>query len=188
MTSGPQYFAPWYIAKSVNRRKRSPRAVRGNKLVSMLRLTGDYTIDFVIDMHLFKKVLSDMVEQLMKVAVIVIDVACVWCMVIVSFKDGKGYPCINAERVNRHKTFIAGLLLHDAKLTVAEVLRTDAHKVAVSLTEITSEHEHITNALQCINLVFAQLLHLLLSEVICFFLADFEMINMADFIRCERNL
>jgi hypothetical protein len=138
MTSGPQYFAPWYIAKSVNRRKRSPRAVRGNKLVSTLRLTGDYAIDFVIDMHLFKKVLSDMVEQLVKVAVVVIDVANVWRVVVVFFKDSKSYPCINAERVNRHKTFIAGLLLHDAKLTIAEVLRRYTHKVAVSLTKITA--------------------------------------------------
>ena len=136
MTSGPQYFAPWYIAKSVNRRKRSPRAVRGNKLVSKFRFAGDLSVDLVVDMHFFEEVLTDMVEQLVKVAVVVIDVANVWRVVVVFFKDSKSYPCINAERVNRHKTFIAGLLLHDAKLTIAEVLRRYTHKVAVSLTKI----------------------------------------------------
>jgi hypothetical protein len=79
----------------------------------MFCLAHDDAIDFVIDMHLFKKVLSNVVEQLMKVAVIVIDVACVWCMVIVSFKDGKGYPGVNAQSVDRHKAFVTSLLLYD---------------------------------------------------------------------------
>jgi hypothetical protein len=154
----------------------------------MLRLTGDYAIDYIINMHLFKKVLADVVEQLVKVAVVVIDVANVWRVVVVFFKDSKSYPCINAERVNRHKTFIAGLLLHDAKLTIAEVLRRYTHKVAVSLTKVAAQYEHIPHTLQCLNLVFAQLLHLLLSEIVCFFLAYLEVVDVADFIRSQRNL
>ena len=87
--------------------------MRGYELVAMFCLAHDDTIDFVVDVNLFQKVLANMVEQLMKVAVIVIDVACIWCMVIVSFKDGKGYPGVDAQSVDRHKAFVTSLLLYN---------------------------------------------------------------------------
>ena len=90
-------------------------------MVSTLRLTGDYAIDFVIDMHLFKKVLSDMVEQLVKVAVVVIDVASVWRVVVVFLQDGKGNLGIDAQRVDWHEAFVACLLLDYREMPVLKV-------------------------------------------------------------------
>ena len=104
----------------------------------MFCLAGNLSVYLVVYVNFFHEVLANMVEQLMKVAVIVINVACVWCMVIVSFKDGKGYSGVDAQSVDRHKAFVTSLLLDDRELAVAEVLRTDAHKVAVSLTKITA--------------------------------------------------
>jgi hypothetical protein len=118
-----QYLVSRNVPQRVDGCERTTGTVRGNKLVSTLRLTGDYAIDFVIDMNLFKKVLSDMVEQLVKVAVVVIDVASVWRVVVVFLQDGKGNLGVDAQRVDWHEAFVARLLLDDAELAVAKILR-----------------------------------------------------------------
>ena len=89
----------------------------------------------------------------MQVAVVVVDVADVWRVVAVLFEDGEGDTAVDAQCVDGYKAFVAGLLLHDGELAVSEVLRADAHQVAVPLSEVATQHEHVTHTFQRGNLV-----------------------------------
>ena len=70
-----------------------------------------------------------MVEQLVQVAVIVVDVAVVWRVVAVFIQDSKSYTAIYAHRIDGHVALVPCLLLYDTEDTVAKILRTDAHHV-----------------------------------------------------------
>ena len=124
----------------------------------------------------------------MQIRVVIIDVTSIRCMVVVLIQDGEGDTAVDAETVDRHETLVAGLLLNDRELTVAEVLRTDAHQVGVSLTEVAAKHKHIAHSLQCLYLVPTQFQHLLRAKTICRLLTNLEVVDVRDFIRRERNL
>ena len=51
----------------------------------------------------------------MQVAVVVVDVADVWSVVAVFFQDSKCDTTVDAQRIDRHKTLVASLLLHDGE-------------------------------------------------------------------------
>ena len=54
-----------------------------------------------------------MVKQLMKVAIVVVDVTSVWRMVVVFFENSKCDTAVDAQSVDRHKAFVTSLLLYD---------------------------------------------------------------------------
>ena len=86
-------------------------------------------------MHLVNEVLADVVQEFMQIRVVVIDVAGIWCMVVVLLQYGKGDTAVDAQRVDRHKALVARLLLDYRELPIAEVLRTDAYQVGIPLAE-----------------------------------------------------
>jgi hypothetical protein len=65
-------------------------------LVSTLGLTCNYTVDLIVHINIIQEFLSYIIEQLMKVAVIVIDVAGVRSIVAVFVQNSEGNPGINA--------------------------------------------------------------------------------------------
>jgi hypothetical protein len=89
--------------------------MRRNKLVSQFRLAGDDSVNFVVDMNFIHEVLADVVKQLVKVAIIVVNITDVWRMITVLFEDGEGNLWIDAETVDGHEALISGLLLHDGE-------------------------------------------------------------------------
>ena len=109
-------------------------------------------------------------------------------MVVVLLQDGECDTAVDTQRVDRHEALVARLLLDYRELSIAEVLRTDAHKVGIPLAEVAAQHEHITYSFQCLDLVPAQFQHLLRAETICRLLTNLEVIDVRDFIRSERNL
>ena len=133
-----QNLVAWNVPQRINSGKRPPRGVRRNKLVFVFCFSHDHTIDFVVDVDFFQESLADMVKQLVKVAVIVVYVADIRSMVAVLFKDGKGNLWIDAKDVNRHKRFVASLLLSNRKRAVLEILRRNPHEIRITLTKITS--------------------------------------------------
>ena len=129
--------------------------MRRYKLVSKFRLAGDDAVYLVVNMNFIHEIFANVVQEFMQIRVVVVDVARIWRIVAIFLQYGEGDTAVDAQRVDGNETLVARFLLDYRELPIAEVLRTDAHKVAVSLTEITSEHEHITNTLQCLNLIFA---------------------------------
>ena len=127
--------------------------MRRYKLVSQLRLSRDDSVDLVVNVNFVHEVLTNVVQEFMQIRVVVINVAGIWCMVVVLLQYSEGDTTVDAETVDRHETFVAGLLLHDRKLAIAEVLRTDAHQVGIPLTEVASQYKHIAHSLQCLDLV-----------------------------------
>ena len=170
------------VPQRVDGGERTTGTMRRYKLVSQLRLACNYSVNLIINMHLFHKVLADVVQQFMQIRVIVINVAGIWRMIVVLLQDGKGDTAVDTQRVDRHEALIAGLLLDYRELTVAEVLRTDAHKVGITLTEVAAQHEHIAHTFQCLYLVPAQFQHLLRAEAVGRLLANLKMIDVADFV------
>ena len=162
--------------------------MRGYELVSQFRLAGDDAVYLVVDVNFIHEVLANMTQEFVQIRVVVVDVAGIWCMVVILLQYGKGDTAVDAQRVNRHETLVARLLLNYRELTVAEVLRTDSNQVGVSLTKVAAQHEHIAHLLQRLDLVLAQFQHLLRAEAVCRLLAYFKMIDVRDFIRRERNL
>ena len=151
-----QYLVSRNVPHGVDGGERAAGTVRGYKLVSQFCLAGDNAVDLIVDMHLVQEVLADMTKQFMQICVVVVDVARIWRMVVVLFQDGEGDTAVDAQRIDRHKALVAGLLLDYRELTIAEVLRTDAYQVGVSLTEITTKDEHVAHSFQCLYLVTAQ--------------------------------
>ena len=111
----------------------------------MLRFAGDDAIDFIVDVHLIHEVLSDVVQKLMQICVVVIDVTSIRCMVVVLLQDGEGDTAVDAQGVDRNEALVARLLLNYRELPVTEVLWADAYQVGVSLTEVAAKHEHISH-------------------------------------------
>ena len=107
--------------------------MRRDELIPSFGLTGYDSVDLVVDVYLFQKVLAYVSQQLMQVAVVVVDVARIWCSVVVLFKVGERDAAVDAQLVNWYKALVAGLLLNDGELSVFEVFRADAHQVGVSL-------------------------------------------------------
>lgn len=188
MSCRSQNLVAWNIPQRVDGCERAAGTMRRYKLVSQLRLSRDDSVDLVVNVNFVHEVLADMVQQLMQIRVVVVDVAGIWRMVVVLLQDGKGDTAVDAQRVDRNETFVARLLLHDAELSVLEVLWTDAYQVGIPLTEIATKHEHITHSFQCLYLVPAQFQHLLRAETICRLLTNLEVIDMTNLVGRERNL
>ena len=70
--------------------------MRGYKLVSQFRLAGDDAVYLVVDVHLVHEVLANVVQEFMQIRVVVVDVAGIWCMVVVLLQNGEGYSTVNA--------------------------------------------------------------------------------------------
>ena len=70
-----------------------------------------------------------MVEQLVKVAVVVVDVAIIRRVVTIFVQNSKSYTAIYAHCIDGHVALVPCLLLYDTEDTVAKILRTDAHHV-----------------------------------------------------------
>ena len=112
--------------------------MRRYELIALFGFAGDLSVDLVVDVHLVHEVLAYMVQKLMQIRIVVIDVASIWCMVVVLLQYGECDTAVDAQRVDRHETLVARLLLDYRELTVAEVLRTDANQVGISLTEVAA--------------------------------------------------
>ena len=93
-------------------------------------------------MNFIHKVLTNVAQEFMQIRVVVVDVAGIWCMVVVLLKNGEGDTAVDAQAVDGHKALVTRLLLNDGELTIAKVLWTDAYHVRVSLTEVAAKHEH----------------------------------------------
>jgi hypothetical protein len=129
MTRRSQYLVSRNVPQRVDGSKRTPGAVRRNKLIPAFRLACDDPVYFIVNMHFIHEVLSDMVKELMKVAVVVIYIACVWRMVVVLLQYSESDTAVYAECVYWNKALVSGLLLNYRESTVSEVLRADAHQV-----------------------------------------------------------
>lgn len=103
--------------------ERAAGTVRGYKLVSQFRFAGNNAINLIINMHLIHKVFADVVQKLMQIRVVVVDVARIWRMVAIFLQYSKRDTAVDAQRVDGHKTLVARFLLHDAELSILEVLR-----------------------------------------------------------------
>ena len=91
-----QYLVSRNVPQRVDGGERSSGTMRGYKLVSQLRLSRDDSVDLVVNMNFIHKVLADVVQQLMQIRVVVVDIAGIWCMVVVLLQYGKGDSTINA--------------------------------------------------------------------------------------------
>ena len=156
MSCRSQNLVAWNVSQSIDGGERAAGTVRRYKLVSQLRLSRDDSVDLIVNVNFIHEVFAYMVQQFMQIRVVVVDVAGIWCMVVVLLQYSEGDTAVDAETVDRHETLVAGLLLNDGELTVAEVLRTDAYQVGVSLTEVATQHKHVTHTFQCLYLVPAQ--------------------------------
>ena len=133
-----QYFIPRNVPQRVDGGERTTGTVRGYKLVSQFRLAGNLSVYLVVNVHLVHKVLTDVAKKLMQIRVVVVDVAGIWCMVVVLIQDSEGDTAVDAQAVDGYETLVSSLLLHDAELSVFEVLRRYANQVAVSLAEVAT--------------------------------------------------
>ena len=103
--------------------------MRGYELIALFGFAGNLSVDLVVNVYLVHEILAYMTKQFMQIRVVVVDVAGIWCLVVVLLQDGEGDSAVDAQRVDRHETLVTRLLLDDRELSVAEVLRTDAHQV-----------------------------------------------------------
>ena len=118
-----QDFVSRDVPHGVDGGERAAGAVRGYKLVSQFRFAGNNAINLIINMHLIHKVLADVVQKFMQIRVVVVDVARIWRMVAIFLQYGKGDTAVDAHRVDGHKALVSRFLLHDAELSILEVLR-----------------------------------------------------------------
>ena len=183
-----QYFVSRNVPQGVDRCKRAAGTVRGYELIALLSFADNLSVYLVVYVNFVHEVLADVVQQLMQIRVVVVDVAGIWRMVAIFLQYGKGDTAVDAQRVYRHEALVARFLLDYREMTIAEVLRTDAHQVGVSLPEVAAKHEHVAHSFQCLYLVFPHLYDFLRAETVCRLLTNLEMIDVRDFIRRERNL
>ena len=120
--------------------------MRGYELVSQFRLAGDDAVNLIINVHLVHEVLANVVQEFMQICVVVIDVTTIRCMIVVLLQYSEGDSAVDTQRVDRHEALVARLLLDYRELTIAEVLRTDANQIRITLTEVTTKHEHVTHS------------------------------------------
>ena len=70
--------------------------MRGYKLVSQFRLAGDDAVYLVVDVNFIHEVLANMTQEFVQIRVVVVDVAGIWCMVVVLLQYSESYSAINA--------------------------------------------------------------------------------------------
>ena len=150
-----QYLAAWNVAQSVDGCERSARTMRRYQLVPVFCFAGDNAVNLVIDVYFVQKIFANMVQKFVQITVVIINFACIWCVVAVFLQYCKSNTAVDAHGVYWHMAFVSSFLLYYAKDAITEVLRADAYQIRITLPQVTTQYKHIAHLFKRLNFIFA---------------------------------
>ena len=100
---------------------------------------------------------SDKVQKFVQITVVIINFACIWCVVAVFLQYCKSNTAVDAHGVYWHMAFVSSFLLYYAKDAVTEVLRADAYHIRITLAQVTTQHKHVAYLFESLDLISTHL-------------------------------